>query len=146
MLHSGWMDITQGTDARTALVCARLHLRHAKRHLHKGLSAAGMIALYDSILFGMRHYIARHSGCASFVKNTDLWDAISLFHALARAGVFDDPLVFNRLSLATERALWQESFSFDADATLAEVEAMLTKLGVMPFHESVLPNESLTAH
>ena len=138
MLHSGWMDLTQGTDARTALVCARLHLRNAKRHLHKGLSAAGMIALYDSMLFGMRHYIARHTGCASFVKNTDLWDATNMFHALARAGVFDDPLVFNRLSLATERALWQESFSFDANSTLADVEKMLMKLGVMAFDESVL--------
>ena len=140
------LDAAKITDPRTALICARLYLRGGKRRLQAGFSAAGIVALYDAILFGMQYYIARHKRCESLVENTDPWDAPGLFHALARAGVFDDPLLFNRFSLMVERALWQESFSFDADSTLAEVEKMLMKLGVIPFHESALPGESQLTH
>jgi hypothetical protein len=146
MLPYKLTDTTKIMDARTALICARLYLRGGRRRLQAGYSKEGIVALYDAVLFGMRYYIARHKRCESFIQNTDLWDAASLFHALVRAGVFDEPLTLNRFSLIVERALWQESISFDADATLAEVETMLTKLGVTPFHESVLPNESLTTH
>ncbi len=70
-----------------ALMCARLYLHGGKRRLQKGLAAAGLAALYDSVLFGMRYYIVRHKSCSAFVVNTDLWDAASLFHALTRAGI-----------------------------------------------------------
>ena len=145
MPHYGLMDATKMTEEDAALIRARLHLHAGKRRMQEGLAAAGIAALYDSVLFGMRYYIAKHKGCASFVEKIDLWDAAGLFHALTRAGVFDDPLTFNRFTLIVERALWQESFSFDTDSTLAEVEKMLTKLGVMPFNEPVLPRESLAA-
>jgi hypothetical protein len=144
--HDELIDITGMTNARTALTCARLQLRGGKRRLQKGLTAAGIAALYDSVLFGMHYYIARHKGCATFVKNTEVWDAASLFHALAQAGVFDDPLVFNRLSLMVERALWQESISMDVNAALAEVEEMLMKLGVISFKKHALPGKSRITH
>ncbi|HET9591110.1 MAG TPA: hypothetical protein VFO91_20155 [Anaerolineales bacterium] len=66
----------------------------------------------------------------------DLWDAVALYHALARAGVFEDPFRFHRFSQIVERVLWQESISIDAGAMLAEAELILTKLGVMPSGES----------
>ena len=132
MLPYKLTDTAKITDARTALICARLYLRGGKRRLQSGHSKAGIEALYDAVLFGMRYYVAKHKRCESWVANTDPWDAPGLFHALARAGVFDDPLTFNRFSLMVERALWQESFSFDAHATLAETEGMLVKLGVIP--------------
>lgn len=146
MLHSRWMDLPKGTDARTALVCAHLYLRRGKRHLQKGSSAAGLAALYDAVFFGMRYYIVKHQHCESIVKNTDLWDAAGLFHALACAGVFDDPLLFNRFTLKVEHILWQESFPCDLDVVLAEVKKMLTKLGVIPFNESAFPGESQITH
>jgi hypothetical protein len=124
------------TEAQEALMRSQLHLNGGKHRLQKGFTASGIVALYDSVLFGMLYYIARHEGCASFVENTDLWDAASLFQALARAGVFDNPLTFNVFSLMVERALWQESFSLDADATVAEVETMLMTLGVISVHEA----------
>jgi hypothetical protein len=146
MLHDELMDPVKIVEARTALICARLHLRGGKRRLQQGYSAAGIAALYDAVLFGMRYYIVKHTGCAPFVTDTDLWDAAGLFNALVQAGVFDDHLSFNRFSLIVERALWQPSFSFDADFTLAEVERMLKKLGVMPFDESTLPGKTLIMH
>lgn len=136
MLNLESMDNTQMTNARSMFVCARLSLRDGKRNIQNGSSAAGVAALYDAVLFGMRYYISKHKRCASFVENTDLWDATSLFHALARAGVFDDPRALNRFSLSVERALWQGSSAFDADSALAEVETILKKLGIVPFSES----------
>jgi hypothetical protein len=144
--HDELIEIPGMRDARTALTCARLQLRGGKRRLQKGLTAAGITALYDSVLFGMHYYIAKHKRCATFVKNTEAWDAASLFHALAQAGVFDDPLVFNRLSLMVERALWQESISMDVNAALAEVEKMLRKLGVISFKNDALPGKSRITH
>jgi hypothetical protein len=142
MLPYKLTDTAKIVDARTALICARLYLRGGKRRLQAGYSKAGIAALYDAVLFGMRYYIARHKSPESLVESPDAWDASALFHALSRAGVFDDPLTLNRFSLMVERALWQESFSFDVDSALAEVETMLLKLGVMPFSEYWMPGES----
>lgn len=144
MLPYKLTDTAKIVDARTALLCARLYLRGGKRRLQAGYSKAGIAALYDAVLFGMRYYIASHKRCNSFVENTDPWDASALFHALARAGLFEDPLTLNRFSLMVERALWQESYALDVDSTLVEVEKMLAKLGVVPLGESSLPGESVT--
>ena len=134
MFYDNGYDVTQMLHARTALLCARFNLRGGKRHLQKGITTAGVIALYDSLLFGMRYYITRHERCASLLENIDLWDAMSMFEALTRVDVFEDPLSFNRFSLLVERALWQGSFVLDKEAVLTEVEQMLTTLGVMPGH------------
>lgn len=139
MPHYVSIDVTKMIEADAALISARRHLRGGKRHIRRGSSASGMAALYDAVLCGMRYYIARHKQCAYFLENTDLWDAPGLFHALTRAGVLDDPLTFNRFSQIVERALWQGSFSSDANAALAEVEMILTKLGVVP-------GRTVTAH
>jgi 2-hydroxychromene-2-carboxylate isomerase len=145
MSYFAFIDASNMTDPRAALLCARLHLRNGKRHLEKGFSSRGMVTLYDAVLFGMHYYIAKHKRCASLVENIDLWDAAGLFHVLSRAGVFDDPQAFNRFSRMVERALWQESFSFDEDKVLVEVEKMLSKLGVMPFNEAILQSELMAA-
>ena len=142
MVKPNVVDTTQMTKEHIALRCARLYVRRGKRLLQAGRSSAGLAALYDSALFGMQYYIAKHKSCQGMIENLDLWDACGLFHALARAGILDDPLAFNRFSLLVERALWQESVSFDADIILAEVERMLTKLGVLSFLDSTLPSEA----
>jgi hypothetical protein len=126
------MDVTKITEARIALICARLYLRGGKRRMEAGFSAEGVTALYHAVLFGMRYYVAKHKGCESWMKNIDPWDAPGLFHALARAGVFEDPLIFNRLSLLVERALWQRSLVSDADSILIEFEKLLSRLGIPP--------------
>jgi len=148
MPYDDLLNAAKKTEARTALICAHMRLRGAKRLLQKGLSASGMIALYDSVLFGMHYYVAKNEDCLSttILKNVDLGDATGLFHMLASAGVFDDPYAFNRLSLIVERALWQRSLSFDIDAILEEIEKMLAKLGVIPFNENILLKKSRTSY
>jgi len=139
MSHYDFINAPKMSDAEAALIRARRHLRSGKRYLQEGSSAAGIAAFYDAILFGMRYYIALHKGPESLAESADHWDASALFHALARSGVFDDPLTFNRCSLMVERALWQGSFAFDANAMLVEVEKILSRLGIIPFHGSSLP-------
>ena len=134
MLTDGFLDVNRLTDARTELLCARLYLRAGKRRMKEGFRPHDMAAFYNSVFFGMRYYILKHKGCAVFVNDHDLWDAANLFQALARAGVFNDPLLFNRFSLVVERALWGKSYSFDPNTLLEEVEGILTKLGVLPYH------------
>ena len=136
MSYDPGIDATKMSDARTALICARFHLRGGKRRLQKGRTAAGMVALYDSILFGMHYYLTIHEHCASFLESIEPWDAMSMFRALTRAGVFEDSLTFHRFSLIVERTLWQETFSLDAKAVVIEVEQMLATLGVMPMQIS----------
>jgi hypothetical protein len=120
------------TDARQALLCAQLNLRGARRLLQKGVVRRGVSALYDSVLFGMMYYVARHEGCAGM----DLGDATAIFHLLTRAGVFEDRKAFHRLSLTVERFLWQGSDTFVANAILVEVEDMLRRLGVLTIQKT----------
>jgi hypothetical protein len=144
MTQQSLMDITKMIRAEAALLCARLYMRDGKRHLQEGSFTAGIAALYDAILFAMHYYIAE-PGCRGSINlnRDDLWDHAALYHKLVKAGIFDDPNAFNHLSLIVERALWQESYSFDTDSVLAEAEKMLSRLGVMPFNESILQDESI---
>ena len=119
-------------EKNAALTLARLHLLSGKHQLQQGCLTAGLTALYDSVVFGMRYYIAKHECCAGFLEGTNLWDVIGLFQVLTRSGVFEDPLMLNRFSLMVERALWQQSLSSDTNAIIAEAEKMLVQLGVMP--------------
>lgn len=133
---------TSLSNPRVALICARLSLRSAKRLLRQGPSTSAISALYDSVLFGIQYYIARHEDCA----NADPVDAIELFHSLAHAGVVEDQLAFNRFSLIIERALWQGTASFEANAILVEVEEMLGKLGILTVQRSTLLKKSKLSH
>jgi hypothetical protein len=137
MLYDDLIDISKVTEARTALICARLHLRNGKKRLAKGFSTKAIAALYDAVWFGMLYYVVRHKGCASYVEHTELWDAAGVFHALSRAGVFEDQHAFNRLSLLVERALWQQPAAVDAHTVIVQVEEMLTKLGVTSLKKSM---------
>jgi hypothetical protein len=141
MLYDDRIDLAKVTNARTALICARLHHRNGKKRLQKGFSVKAVAALYDAVWFGMLYYIARHQACASYMENTELWDATTMFHGLTRAGVFEDEHAFNRLSLLVERALWQPTAALDTHAVIVQVEDMLAKLGVIAFHDASLHSE-----
>ena len=143
MLSHDVIDPTKITDARAALICARLRFRAGKHCLQKGLTTKGIAALYDSVLFGMQYYIANHHAFPR--KNIELWNAASMFQVLARIGLFEDSRTFNRFTLVVERALWQGLFSSDADVILAQVEELLTKLGVISFDNKVLLKNSATS-
>ena len=142
MQHQGSINVTKLINAEAALLCSRLYLRAGKRYLQEGLLSAGIAALYDAILFAMHYYIAESAYHRNLnLSRDDLWDYAALYHKLAKAGIFDDPNAFNHLSLIVERSLWKGSLTFDANSVLAEVEKILSKLGVMPFNESILKSE-----
>jgi hypothetical protein len=148
MPHYGLMDPINMSEEDAALMRARLYLHDGKRLIEEGLSTAAIATLYDALLFAMRYYTTRPQKCKfiDLTGNQDLWDYAALYHTLTKAGVFEDPYAFNQLSLIVERVLWQKSFSFDAGAVFAEVEGMLTRLGVMPFDEVSLTRVALATH
>jgi len=137
------MNIDQISEADAAFMRTHVHLRSGLDGGQEPTFSAGITAVYDAVLLGMRDYIARHEECASFVENTDPWDAPALYHALVRAGVFDDPLRFNRFSLIVERAIWQGSLVAEDDSVLREGEKMLTKLGMIPLDRSISSEQVL---
>lgn len=131
-------------NAEIALMCARLYLRDGKSYLQQGSFSAGLEALYDAILFGMHYYIADPTCRRSLdINNDDLWDHAALYHKLTKAGLFDDLNAFNHLSQLVERALWQGSFSMDVNYVIREIETILSRLGILPFNESILNAESI---
>ena len=137
-------DVAKLIKAETALLCARLYLRDGKRHLQEGAFKAGIAELYEAILFGMQYYIAEPAGREKIdLSSADLWDHAVLYHKLVKTGLFDDLNALNHLSQIVERALWQGAFSLDVNYVIAEIETMLSKLGVTPFNESILQNDSL---
>jgi hypothetical protein len=140
MSDESLVDLNQLTDARAALICARLQFRAGKRYLQKNLTSKGVATLYDSVLFGMQYYLAKHH--AFLRKNIELWDAAGMFQALAWIGLFEDSLTFNHFTLVVERALWQGLFSSDAEVILAQAEELLTKLDVIPVHKKAVLNNA----
>ena len=144
MPQHDFIDVTKMIKTEAALLCACRCMRDGKHHIKEGSFAAGIAALYDAILFAMHYYITEPA-CRGIINlnRGDLWDHAVLYHKLVKAGIFDDPNAFNHLSLIVERSLWQESYLFDTDYVLTEVEKILSKLGVMPFNESILQSESI---
>ena len=132
MQHYDLVYTDKMSEAKRALILACLNLRYGKRRLQKGRAVAGLAALYDALLFGMHYFIAdaEHGNRTIHTNNDELWDHAVLYQKLVKAGIFDDPYAFNRLSLIVERALWQGSLSIDADVILKEIETMLAQLGV----------------
>ena len=132
MQRNSFVYTREMSEAKRALILACLNLRHGKRRLQKGRSVAGIASLYDALLFGMHYFIEAddYRNRTLHTNKDELWDYAVLYQRLVKAGIFDDPYAFNRLSLIVERALWQGSLSFDTDVILNEIEKMLTQLGV----------------
>jgi hypothetical protein len=145
MPSHGLMKADRMSEADAAFIHARVLLPGSIDAGQESTSRAGITTLYEAIFLGMRDYIARHEECASFVENADLWDAAVLYQALVRAGVFDDPLRFNRISLMVERAVWQGTLVSEDDSVLREAESMLTRLEVIALERSALPGNSTSA-
>ncbi len=146
MPHFGLMDASKMTEADAALLRARLHLRGARRRFGMNKYAAGVAALYDALQCAMQWYVKSqaHRGQLGLAKQ-DLRDDKEVFAILTRGGVLDGSFDFDAFERLTERSLDDPSFHFDALRVLAQVEQVMTALGVMPFDEAALPPENPAA-
>lgn len=146
MPHFGLMDATKMTEADAALLRARLHVRSARQRFEIGKYAAGIAALYDALSYAMQWYISSPEHQEQLgVVGADLTHDKDLFAVLARGGVLDSSFEFDAFERLTYQALDDPSIRFDAPRVLAQVEQVMTVLGVMPFDKAMLPPENSAA-
>ena len=71
----------------------------------------------------------------------DIKDDRVLYAVLVRSGVLDGNFDFVAFDRLTEKALDEEMPGYDYRVLLADIESVMTQLGVMPFDETQLPPE-----
>jgi hypothetical protein len=122
---------------------ARLHIRGGKRRLRQGKIAEGIVTLYDALEGAMSYYVSDPANRAMLpdgagdIRNNER----ALYEALVRSGVLDGGFDFDAFDRIVETALRQALPGYDYRELLAGLEAVMTRLGVMPFDEATLPPE-----
>jgi hypothetical protein len=143
MPHAGLMDEKTLGPVEGPRQRARLHIRGGKRRLRQGKISAGIVTLYDALEAAMRSYVddPKKRGKLDRGEGEDLNNDAIVYKLLVRSQVLDGKLDFNEFDRLTEKALYEEIPGFDYHELLAEIESVMTQLGVMPFDEAALPPE-----
>lgn len=144
MPHAGLMDTRDSFETEDgALLRARLHIRGARRRLRQGKISPGIVTLYDALLFALRWYLFSPERCEklSLGPDDDLSDEKQVLAILERSNVFPEEFDYHAFDALVEKALEQEMPGYDYSAMLRGFEALMARLGVMPFSESDLPSE-----
>jgi len=136
------MDADALGPEAAALQRARLHIRGGKRRLRQGKVAAGIVTLYDALLSAMDWYFESPQRRAQLLEGGESPGADSAKYAvLVRSGVIDGSFDFNTFDELVEEALERDDVECDWEGILRDIQAVLTRMGVIPFDESVLPPE-----
>jgi len=143
MPHAGLMDEGRLGPVEGPLQRAKLHIRGGKRRLRQGKTSAGITALYDALDGALQWYFSspERTGTLAIEPGEDLNDDRTLYGILVRSGVLDGTFDFDAFDRLTEHALHHDLTGFDHRDLLQGLEAVMIRLGVMPFDESFLPPE-----
>jgi len=147
MPHSGLMNTKESFDsAEGALLRARLHIRGGRRRLKQGKVAAGIVTLYDALIFGLRFYlmIPEHRDELAIIESLDLTDEKAMIKALREAGILDNTFDLDEFEDLVDKAAVGEMADYDYRPMLSRFESLMTLLEVMPFDEALLPEEDLS--
>lgn len=143
MPHFGLMDEHALGPEKAAFQRARLHIRAGKRRLRQGKISAGILTLYDALVFGMEWYAAsagRRAGL-KVVEGEDLRKDRTLYAVLVRSGILDGKFDYAAFDNLVEYASNNEMPDYDYRELLSSVEVIMTRLEIMPFDEAELPPE-----
>jgi hypothetical protein len=143
MPHFGLMDPGALGPEKAALQRAKLHVRAGRRRLRQGKVSAGIITIYDALVFAMQWYVSspeRRKGL-DVREGENIFDEKTAYRILTRSGVLDGSLDFTALDSLVEEALAGDLADFDYSGTLKAVESAISQLGVLPFDEGELPPE-----
>lgn len=143
MPHFGLMDENALGPEKAAFQRARLHIRAGRRRLRQGKISAGILTLYDALVFGMEWYAAaseRRNGL-KIIEGEDLRQDKVLYTVLVRSGILDGRFDYPAFDGLVEYASNNEMPDFDCRGLLVSIEEIMTQLGIMPFDESILPSE-----
>ena len=144
MPHFGLMDTGDSfRKPEGALLRARLHIRGGKRRLRQGKISAGIVTLYDALLFALRWYVfsPKHREALGIELKDALSDEKKVFTLIKGSGVFPVDFDYDEFNALVEEALVDEMPDYDYTSVLRDFESFMTGLGVMPFNESELPPE-----
>jgi hypothetical protein len=144
MPHAGLMSTKESFDsAEGALLRARLHIRGGRRRLRQGKVAAGIVTLYDALIFGLRFYfmIPQHRGPLDPGESLDLTEERAMIGVLRKGGVIDGDFDLDGFEELVDRAAWDEMADYDYRPMLSSLESFMTRIEVMPFDETLLPEE-----
>lgn len=144
MPHFGLMDTKDSFDKpEGALLRARLHIRGGKRRLRQGKISAGIVTLYDALMFALRWYIALpgRKEALSVREGDDLSDEKRIFGRIKSTELFPVDFDYDEFNALVEKASEEEMPGYDYIGMLRDFEMFMTSLGVMPFDEAQLPPE-----
>jgi hypothetical protein len=144
MPHFGLMDTKDSFEKpEGALLRARLHIRGGKRRLRQGKISAGIVTLYDALMFALRWYIALpgRREALSIREEDDLSDEKRIFDKIKSSDLFPVDFDYDKFNSLVEKASEEEMPGYDYNRMLRDFETFMTSLGVMPFDEAQLPPE-----
>ncbi len=144
MPHFGLMDENKMSHGDAALLRAKLHVRCGRRRLFEGKLPEAVTTLYDAIHSAMRWYaITTAEVHAEIHKRGEavFEDDAQLQRLLVEQGAWDEALNFSELEMLVNAALDHNVPELDPQLFMNRVDAVLVKLGVMPFDEAELPPE-----
>jgi hypothetical protein len=141
MPHFGLMEERNLGPVAGPLQRARLHLRGGKRRLRQGKISAGIVTLYDAVVAAMEYYVAANRERMPVSREENLHDDKVMYRVLVRAGVIDRRFDFDGFDRLMERALSEELTGFEYGSLVEGIDAVMFRLGVMPFNEQSLPPE-----
>jgi hypothetical protein len=143
MPHFGLMDETQMGREEAALTRAKLHIRGGRRRLRQGKQAAGIAALFDALISAVKWYVLsnRESMAAHIDNDEDLEDDEKLLELLVRPGIVQLSFDLDRFRSRLNSALEDRLTDAVAKELSAQMEEIMTGLGVLPFDENTLPPE-----
>lgn len=136
------MDADELGPEQAALQRARLHIRGGKRRLRQGKTAAGIVTLYDALDHAMEWYLLageRRHDLAGFTR--EQYSSRDLFGALRETAILDGSFDYDTFDRLTEKALHEELPGYPCEKLVADLDGIMTSLGVMPFREEDLPPE-----
>ena len=144
MPHFGLMSTEESfRTPEGALQRARLHIRAARRRLREGKISAGIVTLYDALIFGLRWYFTapEHRDRPGTHEMPDLMDERSMLGILGKSGTIKTSFDLDSFEQLVDRASDEDMPDYDYRPMLFGFESLMTGLGVMPFEEEKLPPE-----
>jgi hypothetical protein len=140
--HFGLMDPGKMTGAEAALMRAKLHWRGGRRRLREQKTAAGIAALYDALLCGLRWYLLVHRPASmGECRDAELEDEWVLFALGRETGILDETIDLAGIQALVEQALEGGDVDSASRSFPGRIELLLTRIGVLPFDERELPPE-----
>ena len=140
--HFRLMDERALPPAEAMLMRSKLHWRCGMRRMEENKSFAGVTTLYDALLSAMRWYILTHlQEQIGEEAEEKLENERFVFSLIKQAGILDSSLDQQFLEMVVDKALMEEDLQEDRQKFMEQLEQLLTRLGLLPFDLSELPDE-----